>query len=209
MFPKDKMKTDHGNENDPSPLYHLTGGYNVRIQEYEMSQNLIAPAAWALAIMRHKPAMVIEIGTDKGGFSNLLSSFVASYGGEFHTMDIKIGGDTLKYPLYGNATFHQWDCFKNYRGVEALICKPGLCFVLCDGGDKKAEFALFSEYLKDGDVIAAHDWIDETVPNYAPNYWGWCETQTKDLQPAIAKHGLVDFMPEWFQFSAWCVKQKP
>ena len=35
---------------DVSPLYHLTGGYNVRINDYEMAQNLIAPAAWALGL---------------------------------------------------------------------------------------------------------------------------------------------------------------
>jgi hypothetical protein len=34
--------------NDVSPFYHLVGGYNCRIQEYEMSQNIIAPAAWML-----------------------------------------------------------------------------------------------------------------------------------------------------------------
>lgn len=203
------MKTEHGIENDLSPLYHLTGPYNMRIQEFEMSQNLIAPAAWALAIMRHKPSMVIEIGTDKGGFSNLLSSFVAHYGGEFHTMDIKSGGDTAGYPLYGNATFHQWDSFAHGDEIRALIYKyAGPCFILCDGGNKKAEFNHFSDFMKRGDVIAAHDWIDFTVPNYTPDYWGCCETQTHDLQPAIDKHGLVDFMPEWFQFSAWCVKQR-
>ena len=58
---------------DLSPLYHLHGAYNIRINEREMSQNLIAPAAWALAIMLHKPKMVIEIGTSKGGMSALLA----------------------------------------------------------------------------------------------------------------------------------------
>lgn len=203
------MKIDYGNENDKSPLYHLTGPYNMRIQEFEMSQNLIAPAAWALAIMRHKPTMIIEIGTDKGGFSNLLSSFVAHYGGEFHTMDIRNGGDENQYPLYGQSTFHQWNCFEHYEEIRQMIQKHGLCFVLCDGGDKKKELEVFSKCLKAGDVVACHDWIDETVPNYSPDYWGCCEVQTKHIQATIDKHGLIDFMPEWFQFSAWCVKQKP
>lgn len=203
------MRLDQGHGNDMSPMYHRTGPYNMRIQEYEMSQNLIAPAAWGLAIMQHKPAMVIEIGTDKGGFSNLLSSFVAHYGGEFHTMDIRNGGLENQYPLYGNATFHQWDCFEHANAIGELIDRPGQCFVLCDGGNKKLEFSTFALALKPGDVIAAHDWADETVPNYSPDYWGCYETSTASLQPAIDKHKLVDFMPEWFHFSAWCVKQKP
>lgn len=206
------MKLNKGDESDQSPLYHRTGPYNMRIQEFEMSQNLIAPAAWALAIIKHKPSMVIEIGTDKGGFSNLLSSFVATYGGEFHTMDIRNGGDENQYPLYGNAHFHQWDCFEpsSLLAILILIAKyPGKCFVLCDGGDKKRELATFSEFIKPGDVIACHDFIDETVLNYSPDYWGCCEVQLRHIQETIDKHGLVDFMPEWFQFSAWCVKQKP
>ncbi len=201
------MKNDHGIENDPSPLYHLTGPYNMRIQEFEMSQNLIAPAAWALAILRHRPAMVIEIGTDKGGFSNLLSSFVAGYGGEFHTMDVKFGGDTAKYPLYGNATFHQWNCFEHINEMRVLMQRAGQCFLLCDGGDKKREFNFFADFLKPGDVIAAHDWRGEGNPPF--DFWSWSEITPENIQPAVAKHGLVDFMPEWFQFSAWCVKQKP
>ena len=195
--------------NDKSPLYHLVGEYNCRIQEYEMSQNLIAPSAWMLAILQHRPSMVIEIGTDKGGLSNLLSSCTAHYGGVFHTMDIKVGGDCNKYPLYGNATFHQWDCFEHYAEIKDWVQKKGQCFLLCDGGNKPEEFNTFSEILKPGDVIGAHDWMDETVPSFSPLYWGWQETHTRDLSESIIRHALVDFMPEWFRWSAWCVKQKP
>jgi hypothetical protein len=202
------MRLEHGIGNDKSPLYHLTGDYNVRVQEYEMSQNMIAPAAWSLAVMRHRPLMVIEIGTCKGGLSNLLSGCTAHYGGEFHTMDVHSGGEKNKYPLYGNATFHLWDCFEHAEEIGELIRRPGQCFVLCDGGNKVREFSRFAEFLKPGDVIGAHDWIDETIPNYSPDFWGCCEVRTPDLEPTFARHGLTDFMPEWFQYSAWCVKQR-
>ena len=54
---------ENPHRNDLSPFYHLVGEYNCRIQEYEMSQNIVAPVAWMLAISIHKPSMVIEIGT--------------------------------------------------------------------------------------------------------------------------------------------------
>lgn len=193
---------------DLSPLYHLTGGFNVKINGLEMAQNLIAPAAWSLAILQHKPSMVIEIGTSKGGMSSLLSACVSKYGGEFHTFDVHNDGDYNQYPLYGNSTFHLQNCFVGAGDIGDLISRSGLCFVLCDGGNKPMEFNIFSDMLKVGDVIAAHDWIDETVPGYSPLYWGWCETPTARLQEAINRNSLVDFEPKWFRYSAWCCKQK-
>jgi hypothetical protein len=177
-----------------------------------MAQNIIAPAAWSLAILRKNPSMVIEIGTSKGGFSSLLSACVEKVGGEFHTMDVHSDGDYNQYPLYGNSKFHLLDCFSE-EGlilIADLVAKPGLCFLLCDGGNKVREFDLFSRIIKPDDVIAAHDYFDETVPDFHPTYWGWCETELKKIQPAIDRYKLVDFMPEWFQFSAWktCVKIK-
>lgn len=202
------MKLTPENEKDLSPFYHRTGPYNCRIQEVEMSQNLIAPAAWMLAIMKLRPAMVIEIGTCKGGLSNLLSSCTAQYGGEFHTMDVRTGGQENQYPLYGNATFHHWNCFEHIKEIEALIQKPGLCFLLCDGGDKPKEFNTFAPFLKTGDVIAAHDFCDETIPNFSPEFWGCFETPIDRIMETITKFRLTLFYPEWFTYSAWCVRRR-
>jgi hypothetical protein len=200
--------TEISGRNDKSPLYHLVGEYNTRIQEYEMSQNIIAAPAWMLAVLQHRPARVIEIGTSNGGLSNLLSSCTAHYGAEFITMDTRVGGDVNEYPLYGNSKFYQWDCFEHIDEIKSWIQGDGQTFLLCDGGNKPKEFNAFSEFLKVGDVIGAHDWLDEDVEDYSPLYWGWLETAQKDLNVAIIKHDLVDFEPAWFKWSAWCVKQK-
>ena len=173
-----------------------------------MSQNFVAPVAWMLSIKRFKPSMVIEIGTCKGGLSNLLSSVIQTYGGELHTLDIANGGYKNQYPLYGNSTFHQWDCFEHVEDIKEWIQRDGQCFLLCDGGNKPKEFNLFSDFLKPADVIACHDWIDEDIPNYSPEWWGWCEVQTRMIEHSITRNQLKKFMPEWFEFSAWCVKQK-
>ena len=191
---------------DLSPLYHLHGAYNIRINEREMSQNLIAPAAWALAIMLHKPKMVIEIGTSKGGLSALLADCVAHVGGEFHTFDIHGDGDFNQYPLRGNATFHLGGCFEFPHAKIIVDClrAPGRCFLLCDGGNKPKEWNTFRQFLKRGDVIAAHDWCDETIPNYSPDFWIMLETPIARLNV----DGMIPFMDSWFHYSAWIVRER-
>ena len=194
------------NPTDLSPLYQLIGSYNIKINDREMSQNLIAPAAWALAVMLHKPKMVIEIGTSKGGMSALLADCVAHVGGEFHTFDIHGDGDFNQYPLRGNATFHLGDCFdiKNSDFIDNQLYKPGLAFLLCDGGNKVKEWNLFKHSLKSGDIIGAHDWCDETMPKYSPDFWIMLETPTAKLN----LEGMELWMDSWFHYSAWCVRQK-
>lgn len=196
--------------NDLSPLYNLTGPSNVNINGLEMAQNLIAPAAWCLAILKHKPTMVIEIGTSKGGLSSLISGCIKEIGSEFHTFDVHSDGDYNQYPLHGNSTFHKMDCFsgQGLEFIKILIQKEGRCFVLCDGGNKPREFNEFSKYLKSGDVIACHDWCDESIKNYSPLYWGWAEVHSDQVGPACKKHSLVKFEPAWFDWSAWFVRQK-
>ena len=203
------MNLDHEpstGRNDLSPLYHLVGDYNVRIQEYEMSQNIIAPAAWMMAILHHKPAIVIEIGTCKGGLSNLLSSCTATYGGRYVAIDVR---DKLRYPIYGNAQFFSWNCFEHIDEIASLIVNGGHCFVLCDGGNKPKEFDTFSDFIKPGDIIAAHDYFPPDMEaTFSPLYWGWWETHHEKLAPAIQRNRLVPFAQEWFKLSAWCVVQK-
>ena len=189
--------------NNESPFYYLTGSYNCRIQECEMSQNIVAPVAWMLAIMEYRPSMVIEIGTQRGGLSHLISKCTAYYGAEFHTMDIKEGVLLPKNKLNGNSTFHVWNCFDHSEEIKNLIQRSGQCFVLCDGGDKLKEFNTFSEFLKPGDVIAAHEYKSPNVENY-DLYWAWFEYNPNGL---VTKD-FVDFESEWFKYSAWCTKQK-
>lgn len=196
---------------DLSQFYTRTGPFNIKINDMELAQNLVAPAAWGLAITKHKPAMVIEIGTSKGGLSSLISGFVSGYGGEFHTFDIHGDGDYNQYPLHGNSHFHPMDCF-SYQGlnlISTLIKLNGLCFVLCDGGNKPKEFNELAKHLKKGDVISCHDYCDPTVENYSPIYWICQEVSLDDIKDTIEKEGLEDFEPAWFKYSAWkCVIKK-
>lgn len=192
---------------DISPFYHLTGPYNCTMQGYEMAQNLVAPVAWMLAIQRYKPLNVIEIGTGAGGLSALLASVVAFYGGRFQTMDILDGDGQRKYGLHGNSTFYQWDCFEHVDDIAHWIQQPGQAFVLCDGGDKPREFNTFASYLKVGDVIGVHDYL-ECSPENEKRFWSHKEVSDAQIRDSMLDYQLIDFMYPWFKHSAWCVKQK-
>jgi hypothetical protein len=179
----------HGFPNNPTQKCSING--------LAMAQNIIAPAMWAQAIIVEKPATVVEIGTQDGGLSSLLSSCVATYGGEFHTFDVV---NKLKHPLHGNATLHLKDCFVAVEEISNLIHRPGTTFLLCDGGNKIKEWNTFAPHLKPGDVIAAHDWYDVTFKDPSYNLF-WDTYEAKDEE--LTMNGLKHWNRDMFRFTAW------
>ena len=113
--------------------------------------------------------LIIEIGTDNGGFSVWLynnkipSALFLTY--ETEPLHVKIPknheiNDYIRY----------CDCFDPgvIDSISALIKARGKTLLLCDGGDKTKEFKLFSKLLKSGDVIMMHDFADS--PYESENY---------------------------------------
>jgi hypothetical protein len=79
--------------------------------------------------------------------------------------------------------------------------------LLCEGGNKRLEFQVFHKYLKNGDVIMAHDYAPnpvEFISNYKHKIWSWHEFQDSfadfpNLQP---------YMQDTFKDYAWCIRMK-
>jgi hypothetical protein len=190
---------------DVSPLYHLHGPANLTIQGLELSQSIVGVAAWMLAVLRYRPAVVVEIGTERGGMASLLSSCTATYGGELHTLDCRGGGDIAKYPLHGNATFHCWPWQDHVDDIKAWVQRPGLCFLLIDADNaRRRQFETFAPMLKSGDVIGLHDVLPD--PALCPLVWSW--DGGMEVMGTVAQSRLVPFMPEWFDWSGWLVMRK-
>lgn len=114
--------------------------------------------------------LIIEIGTDNGGFSVWLyknkkpDSLFLTY--EMDPSHVKIPknhevNDFIRY----------CDCFDPdiIDSISALIKTRGRTLLLCDGGSKTTEFSIFSKLLKTGDVIMMHDFADS--PNESENYY--------------------------------------
>jgi len=84
--------------------------------------------------------------------------------------------------------------------IAALIRESGTTYVLCDGGDKPRELAVFAKHLKPGDLIAAHDCGTE--------YWPWREIK-REQGDAIAKHeSLTSWRQEAFDLAGWLVYRR-
>jgi predicted O-methyltransferase YrrM len=189
-----------------------------------------------LAIMQHssieekflklittlKPTKVLEIGTSSGGLTLMLRDILDTNGLE-STRLVSYDINDLKFlrhyideganiELKIESVFnHTYDKLENGQEVIDLISSEGTTLVLCDGGNKKNEFKILSDYLKIGDVIMAHD--------YAPNeeyfqehihskIWNWLEIQDSDINDACLKNNLTPYMDDDFKQVVWVCKIK-
>lgn len=133
---------------------------------------------------------VIEIGTSYGGLSLFLyeQSLINNF--EFKTFDIS--DQRLLKSWYGKEipfNYFIGDCFDTLISDEIKnILDTKKTLLLCDGGDKKKEFNLFSRYIKDGSFIMAHDYspdynyFNENIKN---KYWNWCEIRDENIEESF------------------------
>lgn len=148
---------------------------------------------------------IIEIGTYNGGLTSWLydnkhsDAMVVSY---------DIDG-AINHTNRTDIDFRVEDCFeeKTFNDIISYIQRPGKTLVVCDGGDKPKEFNIFSEYLKSGDVIIAHDYAKN--PEYwkfVTDYWQWpyaSDTNYDSIKDAIIKNGLEPYRDDEFNFYLW------
>jgi hypothetical protein len=105
-----------------------------------------------------------------------------------------------------------WDERDRVQELINFIQSPGTTLVMCDGGHKIAEFELFSDIIKPGDFIMAHDfsWTWEIFQNeIKEKIWDWCEISGENVAEAIARNRLDPYMKDEFQAVAWGCMRKP
>lgn len=148
---------------------------------------------------------IIEIGTYNGGLTSWLydnknpNAMVVSY---------DIDG-TINQTNRTDIDFRIEDCFaeKSFNEITSYIQRPGKTLFVCDGGDKPKEFNVFSEYLKSGDVIIAHDYSkDADYWKFVTDYWQWpyaSDTNYDSIKDAVIKNGLEPYRDEEFNFYLW------
>jgi cephalosporin hydroxylase len=167
-----------------------------------------------------KPAQILEIGTAGGGFTlflrntldeiGLTNTFIKSF--ELHEMDWY---DSLREKNIEINIINMYD--QSYMILEKpelivpYIQQEGVTLVLCDGGHKKIEFNTIAPYLKVGDFIMAHDYID-TWENFTANYenkiWNWLEIREDDIKEISSECNLEHYNKENFDKVVWVCKQK-
>lgn len=169
-----------------------------------------------------KPVKILEIGTSSGGLTLMLRDILDTNGLE----STRLVSYDINDPVYlrrhvdkgrnielkvENVFNHQYDKLENGKEIIDIITSDGTTLVLCDGGSKKNEFRILSDYLKIGDVIMAHD--------YAPNQtyfqehinnkiWDWMEIQDSDIDDSCQRNNLIPFMEQDFRDIVWACKIK-
>lgn len=188
------------------PLFNETGPCSEFLG-FIACQNRMAIPAWSYAMELLRPKTVIELGTYDGGFSVPLAIACKNFGARFVTYDRNAYNlnliwwfQILAIDFRLRADILDADSIKE---ISAFIQSPGVTFVLCDAGDKKREFNVMAEYLKSGDVVGAHDFMDPGT-----KFWRSCEVQHKDVVEACARWNLAPFNHEIFEQAAWLVKRK-
>jgi cephalosporin hydroxylase len=148
---------------------------------------------------------IVEIGFDRGALTLWLhrnkkdNTKLVSYDISF---DNKMIHDD-------QIDFRRGNCFESsiVEEIKSLINLPGKTLVLCDGGNKEAEFDLFSQFLKTGDVIMLHDYShsSEDYEQVMKNT-GWktpAESHFSNIQNAVIKYNLESYHYDMFKNALW------
>ena len=120
--------------------------------------------------MKHLSSGIIELGTWWGNFSLYFLLYCFNQEKEFFTYDVvRRKGSRLKRLLNFDAHHRKKDIFEYQAEIIKEIQKPGRTILFCDNGDKPREIKTFWPYLKEGDIMAVHDWLTEVKPADLPS----------------------------------------
>lgn len=187
-----------------------------------ISQHELVGEVFNELIKKIKPKQVLEIGTSFGGLTLLIRDLLNNNG----LNETKLITYDVNEPQYlrqyineqcvidirvKNLFNHQYDKLENAQEVIDLITSEGTTLVLCDGGSKKNEFRLLSDFLKKGDVIMAHDYAPNEIyfnENIKNKIWNWLEIQDSDINDSCVRNNLLPYMDEEFKKVVWVCKIK-
>lgn len=132
----------------------------------------------AAILKPHAPKLVVELGTDRGGFSAFLAALVRKWGGEVFTFDIEAKFKPSLLREFPNLHFTAADIIgsgpltgetpskcERHPEIAALVARPGV-FLYCDNGHKKTEIELYAPLLQVGSVLGVHDYNTEIMADW-------------------------------------------
>ena len=124
---------------------------------------------------------VVELGTQNGGFTIFLSKLFK----KIISFDNKSFSRTLEaFKKYDNIEFTELDVFKDPQIIGNIIKTQGKVLLLCDNGNKIKEVNIYSNYLKTGDFIMAHDYAKNREyfkQEIRDKYWHCLEITDADI----------------------------
>ena len=134
------------------------------------------------------------------------------------TFDVKEKGNSENLKQVDNIIVYIGNIF-NYREkiltkpheITEFLSKEDVNLILCDGGLKKVEFEILSQYMKKGDIIMAHDYAPNKEifeAEYKNKIWNHMEITDKDIQKSVEKHNLKPYRMDIIKETAWVAKIK-
>jgi len=180
---------------------------------YPMSQNEYALEAFDMLFKTVKPARVIELGALNGGLTTFLGLYSLTAGCSVISYDIanslfdksvldKLGVDMRFKDIFASDTLKE---------ISDMIRQDGITVLLCDNGNKIGEFNHFSQFLKVGDIIMAHDYApDMTFFNkeMRGKVWPCCEITENHIEECSRRYLLRPLLADPFLQAAWVCKVK-
>jgi len=137
-----------------------------------IGQSWLELGALLTAIWQYKVTTFVELGCEQGGLSAVMAARTQTVPG-FRYLGVELFPQKLDaeaVALVGrspNAELLYADCFVDstvQRVKDVLAASDGPAFVFCDNGNKPREFELYSQVIRSGDLIAAHDYATEIGP---------------------------------------------
>jgi hypothetical protein len=117
---------------------------------------------WELVLNAHPELKgIAEIGTWQGGFSRYLAFQAQMRRMHFRTWDVVA-------PEVAAPHFLRLDVFADPDPVRGFMEWAAPVVLLCDGGNKPREMALFAPHLSTDSLLIVHDWLTEVQPEEVP-----------------------------------------
>ena len=182
--------------------------------------------AFEKLFLKIKPKRVLEIGTEYGGLTLLLKDLLLKCDIKnfmVRTYDIKPPNllinheDLSKYIeiKIENMFNTEGSSFKlkenSLKDINNFLLKDSPNIIICDGGNKKMEFDVFSDLMKSGDIIMVHDYAENNdvfQNKIKDKTWNWFEIQESDIKESSERNNLDFFMKDEFEKLAWSCKIK-
>ena len=162
--------------------------YDINVLDILTAQQSAQVLSHVDIINRYNVKLFIELGTYRGGglayvIPNLMLDRQFRYVG-FEILPWQVDGKILRFAReHPRCEIILEDMFfrHNLSAMSALIENTdGAVYIFCDGGDKPKELATFSKFLRVGDIISVHDYVED---------------QTGEVTNADLARVEEDFMP--------------
>lgn len=146
-------------------------------------------------IERHRPVIVVELGTDNGGFAALLADVIKPWGGHCYSYDVETRADVRLIEGRDNLTLAHADVLTmRDASLARLLAQPSV-LLYCDDGNKEREISLYAPLLAPGSMLGTHDYVDEVDPQ-------WVEPFLADLGFTPYRHDeFAALANEWYPHS--------